>query len=237
MAVSWSHFPEHKGRISGIIISGFGFGSSIFSIVATLIINPSNKKADIIHDGYKYFGPEIYENFPSMLRWLAFIYFLLSSVGVAMLARPIKKAEDSLELENLKDKECPSVTTGIKSQEFWLLFVMATCSTTAGLFFANSFKTFGNIVFNDDKFLAVVGSVGSIFDGSFRFIWGQTMDKTSFKFAYFALVALQTGLLATLNYIASVKILYLFWVSLILCCKGGNFSLFPTVIAKLYGKQ
>ena len=81
LTVSWTHFPEHKGRISGIIISGFGFGSSIFSVVATAIINPSNKKADIKHDGDKYFGSDIYDGFPSMLRWLALIFLVLSAIG------------------------------------------------------------------------------------------------------------------------------------------------------------
>jgi OFA family oxalate/formate antiporter-like MFS transporter len=28
---AWSYFPDHKGRISGLIVCGFGFGAAIFN--------------------------------------------------------------------------------------------------------------------------------------------------------------------------------------------------------------
>jgi MFS family permease len=37
---AWSYFPNHKGRVSGIIFGAFGMGSAIFNLVATKIVNP-----------------------------------------------------------------------------------------------------------------------------------------------------------------------------------------------------
>lgn len=172
-----------------------------------------------------------------MLRWLSLIYLILSVIGLSMLMNSLKISEGNHNLECYKENECPSIAIGMRGADFWLLFIMATCSTTSGLYIGNSFKTFGNIALNDDKFLAIFGSVGSIFNGSFRYIWAQIMDNTSFKSTYLFLSVLQTGLLASIYYIADAKILYLFWVSLILACEGGNFTLFPTIIANFYGKK
>ena len=243
LIVSWSHFPSHKGRISGIIISGFGFGSAIFNIVSTMIINPDNEKPDEKYHGVKYFKASIADEFPSMLRWLSLIYLILSVIGILLLSSPAPKykiyeneTENEFIVEAHSEEECPSVQKGMQTKEFWLLFCMALCTVTPGLYVISSYKTFGSKEINDDEFLAVVGSVSSGFSGTFRYVWGQLMDKTSFKISYAILICIQTILLMTLYYIASVKVLYLLWVSIIVCCEGGHFSLFPTIIAKLYGK-
>jgi OFA family oxalate/formate antiporter-like MFS transporter len=39
---SWYHFPDRKGLVSGIIMSGFGLGIFIFNILTTNWINPTN---------------------------------------------------------------------------------------------------------------------------------------------------------------------------------------------------
>jgi hypothetical protein len=36
LMLSWSHYPQYKARISGIVVGGFGLGSAIFNIVATI---------------------------------------------------------------------------------------------------------------------------------------------------------------------------------------------------------
>ncbi|OMJ89822.1 hypothetical protein SteCoe_7903 [Stentor coeruleus] len=230
---SWSHFPNHKGRISGIIISGFGFGSSIFNLVSTKMINPDNKKPEHKFHGDKYFDSDISDKLPSTLRWLALIYLIISVIGICLLKRP-KKNEQLVKSQ--KNDECPSIKAGIKTKMFWVIFAMGFCSIMPGIYLASAYKSFGKEKINDDEFLTIVGSVGSIFNGSFRYFWGQVMDKTSFKISYSILLALQAALIVTLYYIASIKALYLIWISLILCCEGGHFSLYPTIIARMYGK-
>jgi hypothetical protein len=204
--------------------------------VTTAIINPDNKKADSIYHGDMYFDSEVSERLPQMLRWLALIYLVLSAIGLALLTRPEKRSETEKLMEH-HHHECPSLQAGVKTMMFWVLFCMALCSVTPGIFVLSSYKTFGKYMINDDEFLATVGAVSSIFNGSFRFVWGWVMDHSSFKSAYLALLGMQVGLISTLFYVAESKALYLAWISLIVCCEAGHFSLFPTIIARMYGKM
>jgi MFS transporter, OFA family, oxalate/formate antiporter len=236
LLISWSHFPQYKGRISGVIVSGFGFGSSIFNFVSTAMINPDNKKADTKYHGDKYFDSDVSKRLPEVLRWLALMYLILSVIGLALLTRP-KKKEENEELIEKQDDECPSIQAGVKTKMFWILFVMALCSVTPGIFVLSSYKTFGKDKINNDEFLTTVGAVSSVFNGTFRYLWGLIMDRTSFKLSYMIMLSVQTVLIVTLYYIAEVKALYLIWISLIVCCEGGHFSLFPTIIARMYGKM
>lgn len=38
----WEHFPLHKGLVSGVVIGGFGFGSFIFDLISTYLVNPGD---------------------------------------------------------------------------------------------------------------------------------------------------------------------------------------------------
>ena len=38
----WSHLPGRKGVVSGIIVSGLGFGAFIFGYLTMAIVNPDN---------------------------------------------------------------------------------------------------------------------------------------------------------------------------------------------------
>jgi hypothetical protein len=201
------------------------------------MINPDNKKPEHKFHGDKYFESDISDKLPSTLRWLALIYLILSVIAICLLKRPKKNIELEMLVESQKNDECPSIKDGLKTKLFWITFAMGFCSIMPGIYLASAYKSFGKEKINDDEFLTIVGSVGSVFNGSFRYFWGQVMDKTSFKFSYGILLALQSALIVTLYYIASVKALYLIWISLILCCEGGHFSLYPTVIARMYGKM
>ena len=108
---------------------------------------------------------------------------------------------------------------------------------TPGIYTISSYKTFGSQKINDDAFLALVGSISSIFNGSFRYVWGQVMDKLNFQITCLIIITIQTILISTLYYIAAVKALYLIWISLIVCCEGGFFSVYPTIMARIYGKK
>ncbi|RTG89040.1 uncharacterized protein DC041_0000732 [Schistosoma bovis] len=45
-AVATTWFPEKRGLIVGIIVSGFGLGALVFSPIQTALINPTNVKVD-----------------------------------------------------------------------------------------------------------------------------------------------------------------------------------------------
>lgn len=40
------YFPNHKGRVSGLISSGFGLGSLFFGVILKALVNPDSKKSE-----------------------------------------------------------------------------------------------------------------------------------------------------------------------------------------------
>ena len=234
--ISWSHFPQHKGRMSGIIISGFGFGTTVFNLVATALINPDNKKATDKHDGQKYFSRSIADNLPGTLRILALCYLIISVIGILLLGKIKREQTDSETMISTED-ECPDVKTGIKTNKFWVLFALGTLSNMPGLYVAAAYKTFGSSNINDDIFLAITGSIASLFNGSFRYIWPQIMDKSTFKSTLSVLLCILCSLMMSFYFISTIKSLFLIWVCGIYACEGGLATLFPSVIAKCFGKM
>ena len=51
-----------------------------------------------------------------------------------------------------------------------MLFVMALFSITPGIYVVSAYKSFGSDKIDDDQFLAIVGSVSAVFNGSFRYV-------------------------------------------------------------------
>lgn len=219
------------------MIGAYGLGSSAFSLVATAMINPDNESADEKEkEGgvtNHYFSEDIANNVPTALRYLSLIYLCMASAGLIMMVNKAKTLYDTNEAESL----CPSLKAGLKTFTFKLLVVCLYCSTAAGFYVMSAYKNFGQDKIDDDVFLTITGSVGGVFNGGFRYIWAHIMEVYNFKTVYLVLCGMQTVLVASLYYIADIKALFLIWICLINCTEGGNFSLFPSVLAKLYGKK
>ena len=43
----WMHFPQMKGLISGIILSGFGFSLVFYGYLSLHLVNPNNVEPEI----------------------------------------------------------------------------------------------------------------------------------------------------------------------------------------------
>ena len=65
LRAGWSHLPERKGFVSGLIISGFGFGGFLFSMITQKLCNPANLKFELDQDdGLKYLPIEVGNRVP-----------------------------------------------------------------------------------------------------------------------------------------------------------------------------
>ena len=73
---------------------------------------------------------------------------------------------------------------------------------------AVKFKDYGLIKINDDEFLTLIGSIGFIFNSSFRIIWGSLMDFFGFKKVYWVLLSFQLALICSLSSISGFKSAY-----------------------------
>ena len=256
--IGWRYFPQNEGRVSGIIIGAFGLSVFIFTTIALGLINPSNAIPSIqVKEGYTnkvYYGPEIYNNVPYMLQVLSIIYFIVGSIGSILIvpkktfpqySRPFLKNQDLMVYPSLKlqqqirlssiENECPDFITGIRSKVFLQLFFMVSCSSSFGFFMVNAYKTYGLSKIPDDLFVTIVGGVAQFINGASTPFWSTLLDKYSFKTVYKYLLLLLLTLTITLDFVSESKFCYFIWVSLIFFCKGGQFSIFPTITKKIFG--
>ncbi len=74
----WEHFPNNRGLVSGIIIGAFGFGSFVFNILSTYLINPEDKKPliAVAHGGSTdyFYHKNIADKAPTAMRTLVAIW-------------------------------------------------------------------------------------------------------------------------------------------------------------------
>lgn len=88
----------------------------------------------------------------------------------------------------------------------------------------------------NENYLAWVGSAASI-SNSFPFIWSLGTDHFPYKLVYSILLVLQITLVFTIPLVDESDVLFPVWVSGIMLCEGGHFTLMPNVIKKIFGSE
>jgi len=96
-ALEW--IPNREGVVTGIIISGFGFGAFVFSFVCTGIANPNNLSPEEVSPGVFMFTTEVTDNVPKMLRTLGLCWAGLGVIAVIL----VKKNPDAIKQEASTD--------------------------------------------------------------------------------------------------------------------------------------
>lgn len=127
----------------------------------------------------------------------------------------------------------------LRQTNFYLLYFMFFFNSIPIVFTATLYKFFAfDAVTSNDRFLAIVGSVAAVFNWLGRILWGLLADKTSHKSALVVLAGAMTAFLLTF-YVCTAggKAMLFVWVCLLFFCIGGNFTLFPTAIARCFGPQ
>lgn len=123
------------------------------------------------------------------------------------------------------------------SQAFVTIYIMNLLSVIPGFFTVSNFKHFAQL--NDIKnetYLAWVGSAAAVFN-AIRFIWSLATDYFSYKSVYTVLLLMQIVLCFTMVLVDDSPALFAIWVSLILFCEGGHFTMVPNVLKKIYGAE
>ena len=62
-------------------------------------------------------------------------------------------------------------------------------------------------------------------------------DYFPYKLIYGILVSMQIALNFTIMQVAESELFYAIWISLLLLCEGGHFTLAPNVLKKIYGSD
>ena len=248
----WEYFPRYKAVVSGIVIGAFGFGSLIFNLISTSLINPNNVKQV---DGY--FPPEVANKVPGTLRIIVWWWAGLSLIGLLTVTRP--KPKRSVSEANCKvldpatqrllnnssvlptryndeEPEQVSIFRIMKTSQFYLLFIMMYCSSFFGYFILNQYKDFGQRSIKDDHFLTIVGAISAAWSG-FRFTWAFMMQKMSFKTVYGIMLVMQMAVTSAIYWSSQSRASYMICVWLTIWIQGGHFTILPTICVKLYEER
>ena len=96
MYIAWTYFPKQKSMITGVILFTAGISASILSPITTYVVNP-NSLPD--YDT----NPAVYNNVPSMFRFLFFYFAALTLVACAFQPQPFVSRD--YQEKKLIDKE------------------------------------------------------------------------------------------------------------------------------------
>ena len=117
-----------------------------------------------------------------------------------------------------------------------MLLAILAATAPYGLFIAFTFKEYGNIYLNDDHFLSLLGSLGSVTNGVFRMLLGIFMDYIPFRkimlfnlvFSIVSCATIAFSVRNSISYLATIVLTYGFY--------GSLYSIFPTQTVRILGR-
>lgn len=246
IAAAGKWFPDKKGLINGIAVAGFGAGSFIFNYVIKALANPSNLETTDPN-----FISTVSQNIPFMFIVLGIVYMVLIIGGAMTLSVPPEgwkpigwisppRSEESgisgLEFERSQTVKLP---------QFWMLWAAFVLSAMSGLMVIGSYAAFAKTVDEFDAFIYIIGtadfvligSLAALFNGLGRIVWGKMADIITYKKAMLVMFITQAILMFIYFTTNLNEIYFLILTCAIYFCFGGNFSLFPTATADLFGSK
>ncbi|XP_046552621.1 oxalate:formate antiporter-like [Haliotis rubra] len=264
-ALKW--FPNRSGLVTGIIISGIGFGTFVFNQVVTAFINPDNVSPDeTIQDDLYFTQSSLLDRVPYSFLLLGGVYTAIQILAVLFLiATPTdtptqednaEKNPDQEKMPNEKLKEdldtVSSTDSGdtdddngnytprqvLRSKLFYLLWVIYGCVALGIFFVTNFYKTFSQTFIKDDHFLALAGSVGSAFNALGRPFWGAVGDKIGYRES----LTIVIGVFGTAGATFTLseyggKVMLMIWLCLIYGTISGFYALMISLTVSLYGQK
>ena len=243
MPVTW--YPESKGKVVGFTMSGFGLSSLVFAPLQTHLINPNNIPPVLNNDtngssGTYFTSPEVLSNLPSSLLYLTAIYSGMLVLGCIVCVE--KEAPSTRnrkqDLERLKNSLKYLVRTGLKSRDFYALWITryAMLSVSAGVLV--HWKTFSFEVSSDDKLISIIGGITGILNAASRIFGGTLMDRISYRY----IMVVTCGLLC-ICFVVLVPTAYASFqgyvalILLIFFLSNSFFTTIPTQVVKLFGAE
>ncbi|ESP04964.1 hypothetical protein LOTGIDRAFT_156211 [Lottia gigantea] len=261
-AMEW--FPNNKGLVVGIIVTGYGLCSFIFNFVVTEYINPENYSPDIQDGEDRYFSQDdLLDRVPSCFLLVGGCLVGLQIIGLCLIFKPPESPEiESSKSKHLKEevektgsdgqtmerknKEIPikiqeksmTVKEALTSRKFYIIwFLMLSFGMGFGYTYT-IYKTFGQTFIHDDHYLATVSSVSSIFNVCGRIAVGLVADKIGLEKTLVMATALFSIFLSTLLCTEFVgREMFFAWVCLIYLAFPGIFVVMSALTMKVYGPK
>ena len=232
--VKW--FPDKKGTITGIAVAGFGAGALAIGYAEQYLLGvfqaPANHTIGM----------------PFLI--LGIVYLIGVTVGAQVLKNPPPGwvCPGYTPSTTTADGKGLSIMPGqmIRTSGFWLLWLMFVLAATAGLMVIGNVKTAAIAIDpSAAAWAALILGVLALFNAAGRIVWGAVSDRIGRENTMFVMFIILAGSMFFFAFISppSVPFFAVTWplvmvvASVIGFCFGGNFSLFPSCTADLYGSK
>ena len=237
VAVGMKWFPDKKGLITGLAVAGFGFGAVIWIKLAGswggLLGSMGVLKVFMLYG----------------IIFAAVVMF--GSIWMVNPPEGWKPAGWSPEKEKKKIAASSAGANFVPGEmlrrpQFYSLWIMFIFSSMAGLMVIGNMKLFGIEQLRAGgmaaaRASAIAGTAMAVFysiaNGLGRIIWGTISDKTGRKAAIALMCTLQGIMMFLFYWMGGSQYLLYLGAAIIGFNFGGNFSLFPTMTADLFGTE
>ncbi len=224
--IKW--FPERKGLVSGIAVAGFGFGAYIFSHPAL----PFSAETYLRTNGIV-----------SLFLIHGLVSIVVITLGASLLTNPPDTPQATVE-STWQDT--------LRRPAFFALWLMFFSGAMAGLMVIGILKGFageqlvnaaggaaaiGNVNAKDlfDRGVVVVGWL-AVFNALGRIVWGMISDRVGRTTAFVAMFLFQAAMMFVLGGLDTEFSLAV-GAAIVGFNFGGNFALFPSATADLFGAK
>jgi OFA family oxalate/formate antiporter-like MFS transporter len=215
-------FPDKRGLMTGAAVMGFGAGALVMSPIAARMI--------------------IAVGVPQTFVTFGLVYLILIVAAAQFYSNPPHGWKpDSWEPRTAVSKAASktdyTVSQALKTGRFWLLWVMISLNTSAGISIISQASPLAQqqIKLSVVQASAIVGII-SVFNAGGRVFWAWISDLIGRAQVYFLLFAIQIFLffaLPNLHEVATFSVV----VCAIALCYGGGFGVMPSFTADFFGSR
>ncbi len=233
IAVGMQWFPDKKGMITGLAVAGFGFGAMGWIKLA---------------GGWGHLIENIGLANTFSLYGVAFAAIIL--LGSLWMKKPpvgwLPEGYVPPPAAAGAGGEDFSVIEMLRTPQFYLIFIIFTASAGAGLMSIGLMKLYPMEALQASGYSlveasAIAGTAMAVFfsiaNGLGRIVWGTLSDKLGRKRSVIIMTASQAVFLFGFTYMAGDVWLLYIGAALIGFNFGGNFALFPTLTADIFGSN
>jgi OFA family oxalate/formate antiporter-like MFS transporter len=241
IAVGMKWFPDKKGLITGLAVSGFGFGATIWVKLAGSWGNLLDNQG--VLSVFMIYGAVF-----ALAVVLGSIWMVNPPVGWALAGwrsatvaagnRPgLASAREGHDLES---------SAMLRTPQFCLVWVMFIFSAMAGLMTIGNIANFGiealqGSGLSEAAAKATAGTAMAVFyalaNGLGRILWGMISDRIGRKTALVTMCAIQGIVMVVFYWMGGTPTTLFLGATLIGFNFGGNFALFPTLTSDLFGNK
>ncbi|CAH8871609.1 unnamed protein product [Trichobilharzia szidati] len=259
LAVAATWFPEQRGLVVGLVVSGYGMGSLVFGPIQTALINPHNVRVNNVTRQFD--NKEMLDRLPDAFLILGGILLATQIIGFIFL-RPKPKMEA---VEEIKETASEKSSTKYETEDdevqiyscypdsldvtpaqlfrhidFYLLWFIELCNSVMLTVVTSAYKLFGQTFISDDQYLTAAVTVAAVFNALGRILWGSAVDRFSYKIPLLIISLTWAILLLSFPFISTASE---FTAKALFCFYGiGNFlflssisTIAPATVGSMFG--